>query len=123
MSAQQPHSATDGGSHSEVFDRDHLSHYTLHNADLEREILGLFLAQLSVTVGEIEAAVTPDDWKLCIHTLKGSAASVGARRLRVIAAELETLGYEGDRQIRGLRLQVLQGAVLEFREAVRHIHP
>ncbi len=123
MSAQQPHSAPDGEAPSEVFDRAHLSHYTLHSADLEREILDLFLAQLSVTVAQIDAADTQDDWKLCIHTLKGSAASVGARRLQMIASELETLGFEGDRQIRGLRLQVLQGAVVEFREAVRHIHP
>ena len=30
----------------EVFDRAHLSHYTMQNADLEREIIGLFLMQL-----------------------------------------------------------------------------
>ena len=123
MSGQQPHSAPDADSQSEVFDRAHLSHYTQQNADLEREILGLFLAQLSATVGQIEAAQTLDDWKLYVHTLKGSAASVGARRLQEIASELEALGFEGDRQIRGLRLQVLQGAVIEFRKAVRHIHP
>jgi HPt (histidine-containing phosphotransfer) domain-containing protein len=123
MSGKQPHPAPVASSSSEIFDRAHLSHYTLQNEELEREILGLFLAQLIQVVEQIEAADTPVKWRLCIHTLKGSAASVGARRLQAIAEDLEALGFAEDRQVRGLRAQVLRGAAAEFRGAVRHIHP
>ena len=47
----------------------------------EAEVVGLFLGQLPATLALIEAAETAADWKLATHTLKGSAASIGARRL------------------------------------------
>jgi HPt (histidine-containing phosphotransfer) domain-containing protein len=94
----------------------------MQNADLEREILGLFLTQLPRTIALIEAAQSNADWKLYTHTLKGSAAAIGARRLQSIAIDLEVLGFEGDLQIRALRLRVLQAAAAEFRETVSHIH-
>ena len=123
MSAHKTQSNADGQSCPAVFDRAHLSHYTMHSADLEREILGLFLTQLPATVSAIETAETAADWKLATHTLKGSCAAVGARRLQDIAQQLVTLGVGGDSLVRDLRLQSLEAAVAEFRQAVRHILP
>ncbi len=123
MTAQRPQSELDSECPSDVFDRALLSHYTMHDADLERLIIGLFVVQLTSTITMIETAKTAADWRLYTHTLRGSAAAVGARKLLKIAVELETLGFKGDRQIRGLRLQSLHAAAIEFRQAVKHIHP
>ena len=46
MAERQAQSTAPAEGVAEVFDRAHLSHYTMQNADLEREILGLFLMQL-----------------------------------------------------------------------------
>ena len=122
MPIQQTRSATPSEVSSEVFDRAHLSHYTMQSIDLEREIIDLFLQQLPATVEMIAAAETLDDWKLYTHTLKGSAAAVGARKLQSIAIELEGLGFGGNAQLRDLRLKSLQAAVVEFREAAGQIY-
>lgn len=123
MTAQNSRSGAESEGCPEIFDRAHLSHYTMHSAELEREILGLFLQQVPLTVTAITGSHTPEDWKLATHTLKGSCAAIGAWRIHNIAKDLETLGFEGDPKIRDLRLQLLQAAVAEFREVVTHIHP
>ena len=70
----------------------------------------------------IEAARTASDWKLATHTLKGAAASVGAPRIRELAAcRSRDLGFDGDEAVRALRIQLLKAAAAEFREtAGRH---
>ena len=122
MPALQTRSTPDGETPPVVFDRAHLSHYTMQSADLETEIINLFLQQLPSTVEMIASAGTEDDWKLYTHTLKGSAAAVGAWKLQEIAIELESLGNAGDAMVRDLRLKSLQAAVVEFREMVRQIY-
>ena len=123
MPAQQTRFTPEGETSPVVFDRAHLSHYTMQSSDLECEIINLFLQQLPSTVEMIAVAETEDDWKLYTHTLKGSAAAVGAWKLRAIAIELELLGNAGDAMVRDLRLKSLQAAVVEFRETVRQIYP
>ena len=106
---------------SEVFDRAHLSRYTMDSADLELEILGLFLLQLPSTIEMIENAETAADWKLATHTLKGAAASIGAKRIQAIAVELEGVTLDDDHNFRLLRIQALKAAAAEFAEIVRLI--
>jgi hypothetical protein len=106
-----------------VFDRAHLAHYTMNSAELEREIIGLFLLQLPSTIELIEDATAAAEWKLATHTLKGAAASIGAGKLQAIAAELEDIGFEGDAELRLAGLRRLKAAAAEFRETVRHIYP
>jgi HPt (histidine-containing phosphotransfer) domain-containing protein len=72
---------------SPVFDQPHLAHYTMHNADLEREIIGLFLAQLPDLFAKLRDGV---EWTLYTHTLKGSARAVGAMQIADVASLLET---------------------------------
>ena len=101
----------------EVFDRAHLARYTMDSAELEREILDLFLLQLPETLAMIATAATAADWKLATHSLKGSAAAVGARRIGRIAAELELLAATAadERARAGVELTA---AVDEFRVLV-----
>ena len=58
MPAQQTRSAPDSETPPVVFDRAHLSHYTMQSVDLEREIINLFLQQLPSTVEMIASAGT-----------------------------------------------------------------
>ena len=72
-----------------VLDLAHLRTYTLGMADLEREILGLFLEQLPKSQAALDQAMTAKDWHMAAHTLKGSALAVGAKRLAEIGAKAE----------------------------------
>ena len=111
------------GTDSAVFDRLGLEHNTMHDQRLAAEVLGLFLAQLPATLQLLEAAATATDWKFAAHTLKGSAAAVGAQKLQNLAACLEGLAFPGDGALRLLRLQGLKAAAAEFREAARAAYP
>ena len=123
MAAQARRADHDGGPTADVFDQGHLAHYTMHDARLEREIINLFLMQLPATIDAIAEARSQAEWKLATHTLKGSAASIGARRLQSIAADLEHLPGFADPALRGLRVQSLRAAEAEFRGVIRHIYP
>ena len=108
---------------SAVFDRLGLEHNTMHDQRLAAEVLGLFLAQLPATLQLLDEAGTLADWKFAAHTLKGSAAAVGAQKLQNLAACLELLPFPGEAGLRLLRLQGLRAAAVEFREAARSAYP
>lgn len=107
----------------EVFDRAHLAHYTMNNAELEREIIELFLAQLPVTIDLVHEAESHEEWRLATHTLKGAAAAVGACRLKSVAVALESLSPNADAAVKALQFAVLAEAAAEFEALVRHIYP
>lgn len=88
-------------------DHAHLSRYTLGNPDLEREILGLFVAQLPLSIEQLRFAVTDREWQVAAHTIKGSARAVGAGHVANLALEAEQLpvienGAERARILAGL---------------------
>lgn len=72
-----------------VLDLQHLRRYTLGMADLEREILGLFLGELPKSRAALLAAETGSAWHMAAHTLKGSALAIGASRLALAGAQAE----------------------------------
>ena len=104
-----------------VFDRVHLARYTMDSIDLEREIIQLFLAQLPETLAMIGAAVEAAEWKLATHSLKGSAAAVGAHRINRLAEALERFGVEAEPQ-KDAMIRDLDQAVGEFRDLVARIY-
>ena len=73
----------------QILDLGHLARQTFGDADLEREVLGLFEEQcgrlLPVIAGEGDAAVRAD----AAHTLKGAARAVGAWRVGEAADAVE----------------------------------
>ncbi len=77
-------------------DLEHLRRYTLGDKALEDEVLGLFLAQLPVTIASLRTATTPRDWKIAAHALKGSSRAVGAWRIASLAQEAEALAGHGE---------------------------
>lgn len=113
-------SADDAG---EVFDRPHLVRYTLDNAELEREIIGLFIGQLPSIVAMLEEANSPEAWKMAAHTLKGSAAAVGATDIHGSAVHLEELGYIFNVDVKIKLIEDLRGKCERFHAVIRSIYP
>jgi HPt (histidine-containing phosphotransfer) domain-containing protein len=104
-----------------VFDRAHLARYTMDSPELEREITGLFASQLSQTVDQIRTAAAAGDWRLATHSLKGSAAAVGAWRIHGLAQSLEAAGPGRSAGQAGL-LAELDEAVVEFCAAMAQFY-
>ncbi len=78
---------------SDVIDTAHLARYTMGDVKLERELLGMFDAQLEELMAALEAARgNGREWKLAAHTLKGAARAVGAFPLAETALALEKEG-------------------------------
>ncbi|MFT3987575.1 Hpt domain-containing protein [Aestuariivirga sp.] len=106
---------------AEVLNRAHLAHYTLDNAELEREIVALFLEQLPVTIAAMENAKTATDWKMAAHTVKGSAAAVGATRINAIADELEAHAANRRSSTAQALMMDMQEAAEQFRAVAKRI--
>jgi HPt (histidine-containing phosphotransfer) domain-containing protein len=80
--ADQPVSTADGS----AIDVEHLSRMTLGERSLEREVLALFDRQAEILLPRIRAGAQIAG---LAHTLKGSAASIGAFRVARAAAAVE----------------------------------
>ncbi len=91
-------------------DRAHLSRYTLGSLELEREILGLFVAQLPLSIEQLRFAVTDREWQVAAHTIKGSARAVGAGQVSQLALEAERLPAVEDEVERARILASLEDA-------------
>lgn len=77
--------------HAQVFDRGVLLRQSMNDLGLANEVLGLFLAQLD--------ALSRKEWSKLdlhfeMHTLKGSAATVGALELEALARDWREIGPE-----------------------------
>ena len=90
--------------------RVHLSRYTLGSPELEREILGLFVAQLPLSIEQLRFAVTDREWQVAAHTIKGSARAVGAGEVGRLALEAEQLPAVEDDAERARMLAALEEA-------------
>ncbi|NJL07906.1 MAG: Hpt domain-containing protein [Methylacidiphilales bacterium] len=74
----------------------HLSRVTFGDRALEREVLGLFVRQSAIQLDRLKEAHTAQAFGAAAHTLKGSAAGIGARHLAAVAAEAEALAARHD---------------------------
>jgi len=73
---------------SDPIDLAYLSRQTLGDEDLKREVLDLFLAQITAAQLEL-AAADCEERRMLAHRLVGAARAVGAFGLAACAAELE----------------------------------
>lgn len=106
---------------ADILDRAHLARYTMENPELEREIIDLFLQQLPATLAMLREAHSLSDWKLATHTLKGSAAAIGATEINGLAAALERCAYAAGGSGNDLQIAAIEAAATRFREAVLRI--
>ena len=80
----------------ETIDRAHLDAQTFGDAELGAELLGLFAGQCRCILPRLaDAALAAGDRADLAHTLKGSAASVGAHRVRDLSDRAEAALREG----------------------------
>jgi len=80
-----------------VLDHAHFQHMTGGDAALQREVAGLFRDQ----VAGWEAALAAGEWRIAVHTLKGSARGIGLSKL---AAACEAAEAEGEGALPQVRL-------------------
>ena len=111
------------GASQVIFDRTHLAQYTMDSPDLEREIVGLFMAQLPAILERLLNVSSRADWRMATHTLKGSALAVGACRIGEFAKKLEPVdGLEASEKRKKLLSGLVQ-AIDEFDELARQLYP
>jgi chemotaxis protein histidine kinase CheA len=65
----------------------------------------------------LKEAASAADWKLATHTLKGSAAAVGAGEINRLALELETCPLNDG--LRTGKIEGIEAAVLRFEQVCR----
>lgn len=74
-----------------LFDLSHLQRYTGDDVELQRELIALMLDQAERCLGLMLIAKEAADWRIAVHTLKGSARGVGAFSLGDLCNEAEEL--------------------------------
>jgi HPt (histidine-containing phosphotransfer) domain-containing protein len=99
-------------------DRGHLRRFTRGNLALEREVLQLVHVQLPLSLERLGAAASDREWRHAAHTIKGSAAAIGAWRLARAAERAEKLDFSGAEAPRERALLRVHAAVSEV---LRHI--
>jgi HPt (histidine-containing phosphotransfer) domain-containing protein len=114
----RPASAERHEAASRPVDLVHLSRYTLGERALEREVLALFCTQSSVYIERLGKAGSLKEWREAAHSLKGSAAAIGAWRAAAIAERAEALSGEALAQDRAACLREIE---LLVREATAYI--
>lgn len=67
----------------------HLSSMTLGDRSLELEVLGMFVRQSSTTISKLAGITDPVTCRETVHTLKGSARSVGAHKVAFVCEGIE----------------------------------
>jgi HPt (histidine-containing phosphotransfer) domain-containing protein len=105
-----------------IFDRSRLAQYTMDSPDLEREIVGLFMAQLPAILDRLQNVDSRDDWRIATHTLKGSALAIGACKIGDLAKKLEPVNSPEQEAKRKKLLSGLIRAVNEFDEMARQLY-
>jgi len=106
-----------------IFDRAHLAQYAMDSPELEREIVGLFVAQLPAILDRLLNVSSSADWRIATHTLKGSALAIGACKIGDLAKKLEPVNGLEQSEKRKKLLSGLVRAVHEFDEMARQLYP
>jgi HPt (histidine-containing phosphotransfer) domain-containing protein len=106
-----------------VFDRLHLARYTMDSPDLERELVGLFLAQLPSILESLFTATSRDEWRFATHMLKGSAQAIGACQIGDLAEKLEPFASFEQAERRKELLAGLALATREFDDLAGRLYP
>ncbi len=98
------------------FDLAHFEATTMHDLTLQVEILMLFNQQLDSVVKKLESGeLAGADRKFLGHTLRGSAAAVGAMEIEALA-----LFWEASASDQSGLLKKLNFAITRFRAATAH---
>lgn len=92
-----------------AFDPAHFAHMTGGDAELQREIIGLFRGQVTAWEAALAPMSPAANWRDVAHTLKGSARGIG---LWALAEACERAEAESDDTARA-GLERLHAALIE----------
>ncbi|MGB8314483.1 MAG: Hpt domain-containing protein [Aestuariivirga sp.] len=95
----------------------------MDSPELEREIIGLFMAQLPDILARLLNGSSSAEWRIATHTLKGSALAVGACKIGDLARKLEPFTEPEQAEKRKKLLAWLVRAVDEFDGIARQLYP
>ncbi|WP_436637432.1 Hpt domain-containing protein [Microbaculum sp. FT89] len=84
--------------HEAPVDLVHLARHTFGDADLEREVLQLFMTQSRIYLNRLKEARDVENWRRAAHTIKGSARGIGAWAVAERAQTAELLGHNVDEE-------------------------
>ena len=107
-----------GASEEAPLDLAHLRRFTMGDAKLELEILGLFADQLPITIAALKSAGSEKEWGMAAHTLKGSARAVGAWSLASVAENAERLAALPDNAARDQMIDRVEQAAAVARRYI-----
>jgi HPt (histidine-containing phosphotransfer) domain-containing protein len=111
----------------EAIDRKYLARFTLGNLALEQEVLELFAGHSPAYLASLRAAGTAKAWRNAAHTIKGSAAAVGALRVARLAETAERLDFAAASappgRAREEALSALQTAIEETADHIAGLFP
>lgn len=95
------HAGKSVAAHETPVDLVHLARHTFGDADLEREVLQLFMTQSRIYLNRLKEARDVEQWRRAAHTIKGSARGIGAWAVAERAQAAELLGHDvGDERCR-----------------------
>lgn len=78
-----------------VFSRERLAYSTMDDTGLQREVLGLFMAQLQETRNQLKTIIiSSHDRKFLSHNLRGAASAVGALQIEELARSWENVNFD-----------------------------
>jgi CheY-like chemotaxis protein/HPt (histidine-containing phosphotransfer) domain-containing protein len=106
-----------------VFDRENFLRRVMGDEELATMVLNGFREDLPRLLGALETALETGDLSkatLQAHTIKGSAANVGAEALRGVAGRMEEDGRRGDLGAMRGALAVLRTQCARFEETLGH---
>ncbi|MCB0192659.1 MAG: response regulator [Anaerolineae bacterium] len=109
-----------------IFNREKLVEVLGDDNDFVKEVILDFLLQMESQVPEAATSIATEDieqLRKVVHSLKGSAATVGAERFYDIACRLETLGRENRLAEAQAIVAELESAHIEFKEYVEGLWP
>lgn len=122
LARQQRVTAKQAGGADGVLDQAHLSRYTLDDAGLEREIVGLFLMQLPILLDRLLQANSLEEWKFASHALKGSSVAIGACKINALARQMEAAEVFQHLNQRRKLLTELKKAAREFEQLAQRLY-
>ena len=107
---------------SDIIDLDYLRRFTSGNLALEEEVLKLFADHAPVYLEQLRHAKSTKEWSEAAHTIKGSAAAIGARRLASVAEMVERLDIDSPAaRSEGFRDQAVEAVADALEEICRCI--
>lgn len=99
----------DTSSKTSPVDLVHLSQQTMHDKEVERDVLDLFVQQADRSLAELATARDDSDRKAIAHRLRGAARGIGANAVAAAAQSVED-DPGGEGAMAGLRAAIAEAA-------------